>query len=220
MPDYLPAADAQFDTWQVNFVTYVNAHLLDLGLDAADVVDLNATAATWTTEYPAHTAAQAAAEAARQAKDGARSGFEGAIRPLVRRLQASPDVDDAERAAMGITVPDRETTPQVPPKTRPVVSVDTSQRLQHTIAFADEATPTRKAKPAGVMGAELWVKVGDPPPVDPGELTFLSLDTRTPYVADFPGEDGGKTAHYMLRWVATTGEKGPWSETASATIGA
>ncbi len=34
------------------------------------------------------------------------------------------------------------------------------------------------------------------------------------------GEDGGKTAHYMLRWVATTGEKGPWRETASATIGA
>ena len=31
---------------------------------------------------------------------------------------------------------------------------------------------------------------------------------------------GGKTAHYTLRWVATTGEKGPWSETASATIGA
>ena len=31
---------------------------------------------------------------------------------------------------------------------------------------------------------------------------------------------GGVTAHYMLRWVSTTGEKGPWSETASATIGA
>ncbi len=34
------------------------------------------------------------------------------------------------------------------------------------------------------------------------------------------GEDGGQTAHYMLRWVSTGGEKGPWSETASATIGA
>ena len=32
--------------------------------------------------------------------------------------------------------------------------------------------------------------------------------------------DGGQTAHYMLRWVSTSGEKGPWSETASATIGA
>lgn len=29
--------------------------------------------------------------------------------------------------------------------------------------------------------------------------------------AEFPGPDGGKTAHYMLRGVATIGEKGPWS---------
>ena len=87
-------------------------------------------------------------------------------------------------------------------------------------AFADEAAPTRKAKPAGVMGAEIWVKIGDPAPTDPGQLSFLSVDTRTPYTADFTGEDAGQTAHYMLRWVTTTGEKGPWSETASATIGA
>ncbi len=39
-------------------------------------------------------------------------------------------------------------------------------------------------------------------------------------VAHYSGADGGQTAHYMLRWVNTTGEKGPWSETASATIGA
>ena len=29
----------------------------------------------------------------------------------------------------------------------------------------------------------------------------------------------GKPAHYVLRWVNRTGEKGPWSETATATIG-
>lgn len=34
------------------------------------------------------------------------------------------------------------------------------------------------------------------------------------------GDDAGQTAHYMLRWVATTAEKAPWSETASATIAA
>ena len=73
---------------------------------------------------------------------------------------------------------------------------------------------------AGVMGAEVWVKVGDPAPVDPSELTFLSLDTRSPYTADYPGGDANKIAHYMLRWVNTRGDKGPWSETASATIGA
>lgn len=46
-------------------------------------------------------------------------------------------------------------------------------------------------------------------PSSPDELIFVTLDTATPYIAEF---DGGKTAHYMLRWVKTNGEKGPWSE--------
>ena len=43
---------------------------------------------------------------------------------------------------------------------------------------------------------------------------------RTPYTADFGGENGGKQAHYMLRRQTTRGEPGPWSETATATVGA
>lgn len=27
MPDYIPATDGDFDSWQANFVTYANAHL-------------------------------------------------------------------------------------------------------------------------------------------------------------------------------------------------
>jgi hypothetical protein len=48
----------------------------------------------------------------------------------------------------------------------------------------------------------------------------VALDTRSPYVLDFSGSDGAKNAHYILRWVNTRGQKGPWSETVSATIGA
>ena len=220
MADYIPAADAAFDTWAANFVTYVGANFAALGLGAVDIVAVVTAHATWTTDYPAHTTAQAAAQAARQTKDGTRATLETAIRSLTRTLQASSSVDDAERQALGITVVDTVATAAAVPVSRPVVTVDTSQRLRHLIAFADEATPTKKAKPAGVMGAELWVKIGDPAPVDPDELTFLSLDTRTPYTADYAGADAKKTAHYMLRWVNTKGEKGPWSETASATIGA
>ena len=49
--------------------------------------------------------------------------------------------------------------------------------------------------------------------------TQLAVDMRTPST-DFDGADGGKQAHYMLRWVNTRGETGPWSETATARIGA
>ena len=66
----------------------------------------------------------------------------------------------------------------------------------------------------------IWVKLGGPPPVDPADLNFLALDTATPYVADYPGANGGQMAHYWARWVSSNGEKGPWSDTASATIGA
>ena len=109
-----------------------------------------------------------------------------------------------------------------------MVTVDFSKRLRHTLRYADESTPTRRTRPRGVIGAEVWVRVSaprDPPPTpvspnDPGERTFLLPSTRTPAVAEFTGPEGGQTAHYMLRWLSTRGEAGPWSETASATIGA
>lgn len=46
------------------------------------------------------------------------------------------------------------------------------------------------------------------------------MDTRAPYTRDYAGPQGGKPARYMLRWVNSKGETGPWSETATATIGA
>lgn len=84
----------------------------------------------------------------------------------------------------------------------------------------DETTPTRKAKPAGVLGAEIWTKVGETPPANEGELRFVAVDTSAPYVLNFPVADGGKTAYYWLRWVSPTGERGPWGEQSQATIAA
>ena len=74
-----------------------------------------------------------------------------------------------------------------------------------------------------MSGAEIWIKilpVGQPPPTNPADLSFVALDTKTPYTLDFDGADGGKNAHYLLRWVNRTGQKGLRSETATVTIGA
>jgi hypothetical protein len=92
--------------------------------------------------------------------------------------------------------------------------------LQQTIRFVDSATPTKKAKPAGVMGVEIWNKVGTTPPANESELRFVAVDTNAPYVMNFDSNDGGKTNYVWLRWVSPTGERGPWSEQAQATIAA
>ena len=221
MADYIPRSDEDFQAWAENFDVYASAHTAELGLLPADLMPITGGRTDFDAKMTANVAAQQTAQSTRQAKDDSRDTLESAIRELVRRLQASAAVDDTERAALGITV--RDTTPTTPTggiDTRPVGVVDTSQRLRHEIRFTDEATPTSRAKPAGIMGCEIWVKVAaqNEPPADPSELSFVGLDTASPYVVEYGGENGGKTAHYMLRWVRSDNEKGPWSETVSATI--
>lgn len=215
--DYIPSSDADFSSWLQNFISYANANLPTVGLAAADVTPLQDAVTNWDTAYANHLTSQASAQGARQKKDDTRKQVEDVLRPLVQRVQATPTVKDSDRQSLRLNLRSTTRTAAAAPTTRPVATIDTSQRLQHTISFVDETTPTSRAKPPGVSGCEIWVKIGTAP-VDPSELTYLATDTRTPYTAVFDGADGGKIAHYMLRWVNTRGERGPWSQTVSATI--
>ncbi len=219
MADYLPGPDADYQAWVTNFVTYANANLAALGLVAADMTPITTNQTIFNTNFAAHITAKAAAKSAQEAKTDARSGLTASIRPLVRRLQASSVVNDAEKAALGITV-SIDPAPIGPPTTAPICSISCGQRLQHTLHFADEMTPTRKAKPAGVLGAEIWHFVGNAPPTTEDQLRFVAVDTNAPFVLNYPSADGGKTAYYWLRWVNPTGERGPWGEQSQATIAA
>ena len=83
----------------------------------------------------------------------------------------------------------------------------------------DESTWACRARPAGVLGAEVWVKLVDadaPAPTNPAALVFLTMTTRPTFRVEFKPGEGGKTAVYMTRGVNTRGEKWPWSEIATA----
>ena len=215
---YIPDADADFSVWLQNFVTYATSDAPNLGLASADLTPLQNAATDFGAAIANNEAAQANAMAMRTNKDNLRATAESITRGLVGRIQAHPGVTDAARNSLGITVRSGTRTRVEAPTTRPIAQVDTNQRLRHTVAFVDELTPTSRAKPDGVQGCEIWAKVGDPAPSGPSEVHYLALDTRTPYVSDFDDADAGKTAYYMLRWVSTRGEAGPWSQTVSATI--
>jgi len=102
-----------------------------------------------------------------RAKEDRRRDYDALIREVVRRVQAllwhrhlaceipviPPPRRRCHRAALGITVRDAEPTPAPAPTTRPVVVVDFSKRLRHTLRYADESTPTRRARPRGTIGA-------------------------------------------------------------------
>lgn len=215
--DYIPSADSELSAWLDNFIKYANANLASLGLVAADVTPLQDAMTAWDSKYADHLSAQAAAQGARQAKEDARGTAVNVARQLAQRVQTNPNVQNSDRQLLGMNVRSTSRTAVAAPTSRPVATVDTSQRLQHTVSFVDENTPSSRAKPAGASGCEVWMKIGAAP-TDPSELTYLATDTRTPYTVVFEGADAGKVANYMLRWVNSRAERGPWSQTVSATI--
>lgn len=218
MPDYLGLPDSEIGPFVANLEAKIKVAPANYGLVAADVIPVTTALTAWNTDYPAHLASQAAADSNKQTKDSTRFTMESAVRVATNKSRGSGQLSDAEAADLGLPVYDVIPTPAGAPTTAPIGQVDTSERLRHRISVADSTTPTSKAKPPGVQGAEIRVKIGGPPPVDPSELEFVTIDSRPPHTVEYDGEDAGKTAHYMIRWVSTRGAYGPWSETVSATI--
>jgi len=219
MSDYIPSNDAQFNIFQGNLITIVQANATAWGILAADVTALVASQTTWTTPFAKASNKLNRTAADVQAKDDARRVFEKALRNFIRQWIANnAKVPDSERERMGVTVKSNTHTPVAVPTSSPVGVVDFSVRLQHTIHIADENSVQSKAKPDGVHGCEIWTKVDGAPPKDASELTYVATTTHTPHVKNFAGADGGKPAHYWLRWVNTTGKTGPWSSTVTALV--
>ncbi|MDR3235698.1 MAG: hypothetical protein LBT48_03095, partial [Prevotellaceae bacterium] len=100
--------------------------------------------------------------------------------------------------------------------TMPFFEIDSSVIRRLIIHFFDQ--DTKKAKPAGVHGAEIRWAIRDEPVVDVEDLTNSSFDTRTPFTLEFKGHERGQTVYFCLCWENTTGEKGPWSEIVGAII--
>jgi len=221
--NYIPRPDGDFSAWANHYYDAVEKWWSVNGFDESELKPLKEALSAWAAAYPAHVAAQQRAEGARQAKDAARAALEKEVRPVTNFVQGWPKTTNADRAEMGITVRDTSPTPAPAPSSRPLALVESGQRLTHQLRLVDESTPTRRARPAGVLGAEVWVKLVDadsPAPTDPAALTFLTMTTKPSFRAEFKAGEGGKTAVYMARWVNTRGEKGPWSEVATATVAA
>ena len=218
MADSIPPNDEDYSVFMTTLINYIAAHAAAVGVPAATATALSDALLTFTDSLTAHQAAQTAALSARATKDGARQALTTLARPIIQMIQSNPAVTDEVRALMGLPLRDTTRTRVPVPTTRPVGQVDTAQRLQHTISWRDESTPNGKAKPAGVRGAEIYLFIGPTPPTDPSQAHFVALDTASPYLLVHDAADAGKLAHYLLRWVNTRSEPGPWSETVSATI--
>lgn len=219
MADYIPSTDPEFDLWQKSLMDKIRELMSTWGIDPTKTVDLDSKQSNWNMAFSKASNKQNRTAADVQAKRDALDDYKKEIRSFVAEFLANNSrVSDSDRTLMGLTVKSGTRTPAPVPATSPLGTVDFSVRLQHTLHLSDQATPQSKAKPAGMHGCEVWVKLGGEAPKDASELSYLGIATSFSYTTTYEGKQANTMAYYWLRWVNTRGERGPWSTTVSSII--
>lgn len=219
MPDYIPRTDAEFDNWQNNLSQQSETNAIAWGIPDEVMTGFKAEKNNWTAAYAKASNKQNRTSADVNTKNETEAVYKKFIRGFAQQwLINNPKVSDSDRVRMNITVKTGTRTPVPTPETFPIGTADFSIRLQHTLAYYDQASAHSNAKPEGVHGCEVFMKADGEMPASPGDYTYLGTCTASPYVVKFDSSKVGKTAYYLLRWVNSRGETGPWSTMISAMI--
>ncbi|MEZ6126122.1 MAG: hypothetical protein R3C49_23585 [Planctomycetaceae bacterium] len=217
-PSVVPKREGDFEQFIRTFVKRMIQDPLAYHITAERAEEYQTGMVNWLDKVDAATVARDAAKAATDAKDEARRSLEELVRTGIRMIQADPGITNEARLEAGLPVHKTTRTPVPPPSTAPTGQVLATERLEQSVMYSDALTPTRRGRPEGVTGCEVYVAVSDTPPSDPKAYRFVGVSTRSPELVTFESEDGGKTANYLLRWINSRGETGPWSQPISATV--
>ena len=126
-------------------------------------------------------------------------------------IKASKGVDNQDKIQLGLHLDDPTKTPIPAPESAPMLNIRGAFSGEHVIEYADENTPTKRGKPAGVTQLELYVHVGAQPTVNWHEAEFVGVYTKNPIRYQLEPEQAGQVATYFARWRTSKGLAGPMS---------
>jgi len=210
MDDYIPGSDAEFDDWQDSFMNSANAHATAWGIPATALATLAAKQTIWVAAFAEVNAAHITRGGAVTAKTEARDNYEVDLRDFYGEwIAKNSKVANADRVDMGLHVISDTRTPVGTPQSLPLLKLDISVPMQHTLHITDNGGHG-KGKPDGVHSCEIWMKLEDPASKDVLPYSYLATSTKASYLSKFADADAGKKATYRGRWMNTKGEPGAY----------
>lgn len=213
--NYIPQPDAAFAAWLANFSAKLTFAPAAFGKTAGDAIAVAAQAAAFAAALISAVAPATRTSATVAAKDAARALAEAVVRPVATDISRSLIVTPANKATIGVTIPDPSRSPVAAPTTAPVLSIRAMIAGQLTLDYRDATDPTARAKPAGVVALQLFAAFGTLPATDASQLAFVAQVTKTPTLLSTAGQ-AGKIVSLAGRWVTRSGnggvaQVGPWS---------
>jgi hypothetical protein len=218
MADFIPGTDAGVLSFATNYSTVITANAVALGLTASQATLLATKVSGYSTSLSASTDPSTRGPATVLAKDTARRDLVAYVRTLARIIQANPAVTDAQRFELGLPI--RRVPGSIPPPAE-APDVDVKSVSGRTIMIRiHRSTGSRRGKPDGVAGANVYGHVGATPPASLADWTYeghVSRPNRVEVVlpADVPG---GSTVWLCANWFNPRGQAGATSAPVSTNI--
>ena len=213
----IPSSDSLFLGWLTNYSGLLSASPTSFGITGADASAMASITSQYITSYNLAVNPSTRNAGAVAAKDNYRANAEGRARQLANIIQSNPAITDQQKTDLGLLVRKTTKTPIAPPASSPLLAFIAATPGQHTLRFADQNTPAKRAKPLNVNALSLWYQIGGTtPPVDTSTMTFAGLQTKNPIGMDLPTAASGQTIYYIGKWITRTGLYGPASTVLSA----
>ncbi|MDR3184180.1 MAG: hypothetical protein LBT49_02080 [Prevotellaceae bacterium] len=217
-PDYIPQADMKFLEWATVFVHALGKSLARFGFPNELYEKLTQQLADFTKKFELATAPSTRTSVAVLEKNIARNTLKTTLRQAVKEhLTYNSALTNVDRDNLGLPVHKTSHTRAQVAHTYPAFNVDTSMLRRLTVHFYNWESAS-KAKPRGQYAVEIRWILSDVPLVNVSDLLHSAFVTRSPFMLEFDDQERGKTVYFVLCWVNTRGQKGPWSEIRSAII--
>jgi hypothetical protein len=221
---WIPLKDQDLLPFVTNFSAKLTASATSYGLVAADATNLATLVTTFTSTLAAATNPPTRTKTSVAAKNVAKAQLVADMRILARRIQSNPAVTVPQKTDLGLPIHQTVPTPKPAPSTKPVVNISAKGIRNMTLRLSDELTPTKKAKPPGAYGCEIYSYVSTSTttelPTDLTQWRFEGVATKFEFEVDYTGDDVGKTANIVARWLGSKGDPGPTSAPISGMIAA
>jgi hypothetical protein len=212
---YIPAKDADFQNWILNFSTLLTASPSTYGLQAPDAAAVALEYTAWNTAYTAAIDPSTRTPVTVATKDSARTSAETVIRPLAVLISLNSSVDPGDKVAIGVTLRSTQPTPIPAPVTPPAIELLKATPLVQQLQIRQVGS-SNKAKPPGCIAIEVARSVGTVAATDPKQLDIIGQYGKTPLLQNFVSADQGKIVTYAARYRTRSGpggvsQAGPWS---------
>lgn len=203
--------DHELYTGAADFSTKISATPGAFGLDASECTAFAAVNAAYASAYEASQDPATRTKAKIAAKNQARANLRAMAADLARIINGTPTVTDEQKIELGLNVPATR-APIPPPGVAPVAEITGVRGRLVGVRVRDSVTPSRRGRPAGVLGANIYSYVGATYPTDPTGWQFEGATTKGKLDVLFPDTVAGGTQVWICAtWFNAKAQAGPAS---------